>query len=176
MSAKVKIEIKDLKKSFNNKDVLSGIDLNIMQGESLVILGGSGSGKSVLIKTIIGLITPDSGSIKLDDQEITKLSANEYNKVIKKFGFLFQGGALFDSLTIWENISFALIHTQKISKKKARNHAIEKLMQVGLEENVANLQDVPRLYIDEVEETEWNTQPPKLTNIIVVFLFFPSKS
>ena len=134
-----KIEIRNLKKSFGSKEVLLGIDLDIKKGKSLVVLGGSGSGKSVLIKAIIGLILPDSGSIKLDGKEITNLSWQEHNDLLKKFGFLFQGGALFDSLTIWENISFSLIQNQKMSKNNALDHAIDKLAQVGLDEKVAFL-------------------------------------
>jgi phospholipid/cholesterol/gamma-HCH transport system ATP-binding protein len=139
MSFVSKIEITNLKKSFGKKIVLDGINLKVKQGESLVVLGASGSGKSVLIKNIIGLIKPDSGSIKIDGNEVTKLSESDYKKEIKKFGFLFQSGALFDSLTIWENISFALINNQKVSKEKAKAHAIIKLAQVGLDKNVADL-------------------------------------
>jgi len=139
MAENPKIAISNLKKSFGEKQVLLGIDLEVAKGESLVVLGGSGSGKSVLIKTIIGLLKPDSGSIKLDGTEISGFSSSEYNNMMKKFGFLFQGGALFDSLTIWENVSFALLNGQNISKKQAKDHAVEKLSQVGLDENVANL-------------------------------------
>ena len=95
-----KIIIKNLAKSFGNKEVLKNINLNIKKGESIVILGGSGSGKSVLIKTIATLMTPTLGSIKIDNQEITNISIKERDLLMEKFGFLFQGGALFDSLTI----------------------------------------------------------------------------
>lgn len=134
-----KIIIKNLYKSFGSKKVLQGIDLDINKGDSQVIIGGSGSGKSVLIKTIIGLLKSDSGIIKIDDKDVTKLSNKDKNQLMKKIGFLFQGGALFDSLTIWQNISFVLINQNKIDAKNAKKHAINKLNQVGLEERVADL-------------------------------------
>ena len=131
------IEITGLCKSFGSKNVLSGLDLSIKKGQSMVILGGSGSGKSVLIKLIVGLLTPDSGTIKYGDIDLTNLSNN--SDVMKKFGFLFQGGALFDSLKIWENISFSLYSKNQITKNQAYELALRKLGQVGLEENVADL-------------------------------------
>jgi phospholipid/cholesterol/gamma-HCH transport system ATP-binding protein len=133
------ISIKNLIKSFGSKKVLQGINLDINKGEALVVLGGSGSGKSVLIKTIVGLISPDSGSILVGGKETVGLSYREYNKLMKNFGFLFQGGALFDSLSIWENISFALVQNNIMSKKDAKDHAIKKLADVGLEAHVADL-------------------------------------
>lgn len=134
-----KISIQNLVKNFGNKQVLRNINLDIEQGESLVILGGSGSGKSVLIKTIIGLLQPTSGSIKLDGKEITNLRSSEYAEIVKKFGFLFQGGALFDSLKIWENISFVQLNNYKYKKDKCIEHATQKLAQVGLGPDVAEL-------------------------------------
>ncbi len=134
-----KIELRGVCKTFGKKKVLDGIDLTIERGESLVVIGGSGTGKSVLIKSILGIITPDSGSIKIDGQEITGLSFRERQEVLKKFGMLFQGGALFDSLPVWENISFALLQNNQVSRDEARVIAIEKLKSVGLSEDVANL-------------------------------------
>jgi phospholipid/cholesterol/gamma-HCH transport system ATP-binding protein len=134
-----KIELTSVYKAFGKKKVLDGIDLTIERGESLVVIGGSGTGKSVLIKSILGIITPDSGSIKIDGQEITGLSFRERQEVLKKFGMLFQGGALFDSLPVWENISFALLQNNQVSRDEARAIAIEKLKSVGLSEDVANL-------------------------------------
>ncbi len=134
-----KIEISGLYKSFGNKKVLDGIDLVIPKGESLVVIGGSGSGKSVLIKCILGIITPDKGSIKIDGEEVTKLSRRERQEVMRKFGMLFQGGALFDSLPVWENISFALLQNHQINRGEAKELAITKLQQVGLNADVANL-------------------------------------
>jgi phospholipid/cholesterol/gamma-HCH transport system ATP-binding protein len=133
------LTIKNLAKSFGSKQVLIDIDLEIKKGESLVILGGSGSGKSVLIKTIATLMSPTSGSIKIDNEEITNLNEKDRDKLMEKFGFLFQGGALFDSLPIWQNVAFRLIHQKKLSKKEAREVAIEKLAAVGLSEKVADL-------------------------------------
>jgi phospholipid/cholesterol/gamma-HCH transport system ATP-binding protein len=134
-----KIIVTDLCKSFGPKKVLEGINLNIKEGESLVIIGGSGSGKSVLLKSIIGLIKPESGSVKVDGEETLGLSEKEYAHIIKKFGFLFQGGALFDSLTVWENICFGLLQRQKMNKAEAKEIAIRKLQSVGLKEDVADL-------------------------------------
>ena len=121
------------------KQVLKSIDLQVNRGESLVILGGSGSGKSVLIKIIAGLIAPSSGSIIIDGEETASISDSSRDKLMTKFGFLFQGGALFDSLSIWENVAFRLIYQQKMSKKDAREVAIEKLKLVGLSEKTADL-------------------------------------
>lgn len=131
--------IKNLTKDFGSKQVLVDINLEVKKGESLVILGGSGSGKSVLIKTIASLIFPTSGSIKIDDQEITNLDAKSRDKLMEKFGFLFQGGALFDSLPVWQNVAFRLLHQKKLPKKEAKEIAIEKLNAVGLGEKTANL-------------------------------------
>jgi phospholipid/cholesterol/gamma-HCH transport system ATP-binding protein len=133
------LKISNLVKNFGSKKVLIDINLEVKKGESLVILGGSGSGKSVLIKTIATLIQPTSGSIKIDNQEITNLSTKNSDKLMEKFGFLFQGGALFDSLPIWQNVAFRLIHQQKMSKKEAKRIALEKLGSVGLGARVADL-------------------------------------
>ncbi len=134
-----KIEIAGLYKAFGHKKVLDGIDLNIAQGESLVVIGGSGTGKSVLIKCILGILHPDKGSIKIDGKEVTKLSRAERQELMGKFGMLFQGGALFDSLPVWENIAFALLQNKRMDKPAARELAIEKLKAVGLSPDVANL-------------------------------------
>lgn len=134
-----KIIVKDLVKSFGTKEVLKGINLEVNQGESIVILGGSGSGKSVLIKTIATLMHPTSGSIKVDDQEVSNIVRKDRDKLMEKFGFLFQGGALFDSLTIWENVAFRLLYQQKMNRKEAKNIAIEKLRSVGLSSKTADL-------------------------------------
>ena len=137
MSAK--IIINNLKKNFGDKQVLQDVSLEINNGESLVILGGSGSGKSVLIKLISGLMEPTSGSVLIDQQETTSLTQSKRDNLMAKFGFLFQGGALFDSLPIWENVAFRLLNQQKISKKQAKTIAIEKLRMVGLSEKTADL-------------------------------------
>jgi len=134
-----KIIVKNLKKTFQNKEVLRDVSLSVNQGESLVILGGSGSGKSVLIKLISGLISPTSGNVIIDDISTTSISDIKRDKLMEKFGFLFQGGALFDSLTIWENVAFRLINHQQIEKKIAKEIAIEKLSLVGLSSKTADL-------------------------------------
>lgn len=134
-----KISIRGLSKSFGNKQVLRGIDLDIAEGESLVVIGGSGTGKSVLIKNIIGLMHPDSGSIRVDGVEVTTLGTAEREQVVRKFGMLFQAGALFDSLRIWENVAFGLIQAHRMPRVKARVMAIETLAQVGLGPDVAEL-------------------------------------
>ncbi len=134
-----KIQIRDLRKAFGPKQVLNGIDLEIATGESLVIIGGSGTGKSVLIKNVIGLIGPDSGSIMIDGQETTTMGTAGRDKIMRKFGMLFQGGALFDSLPVWENVAFGLIQVQRMGREQAQQRAIETLAQVGLPAAVADL-------------------------------------
>jgi len=135
----IKISVKNLVKNFGAKEVLKGINLEVKKGESLVILGGSGSGKSVLIKTIATLMQASSGSIKVDGEEVSTINTRNRDKLMEKFGFLFQGGALFDSLTVWENVAFRLLNSQKMNKKDAKDIALAKLKAVGLEERVMNL-------------------------------------
>ncbi len=134
-----KIELKNVHKSFGKKVVLDGIDLAVEDGESLVVIGGSGSGKSVLIKSILGIVKPDSGTITVDGEELTALGRRERQERMHKFGMLFQGGALFDSLPVWQNITFALLQNREIKAKDAKELAVEKLKQVGLGPDVANL-------------------------------------
>lgn len=134
-----KLLVKDLTKSFSTKKVLKGIDLQVEKGESLVILGGSGSGKSVLIKIISNLLQRTSGTVAIDGQDISKLNGKERDRLMEKFGFLFQGGALFDSLPIWENVAFRLIHHNKMNRKEAKKIAISKLQSVGLSAKTADL-------------------------------------
>lgn len=126
------IEIIDLHKYFGKKYVLRGINLKIENGESMVVIGGSGSGKSVLIKHIIGILKPDDGTVLINGIDITKLKENELYEVRKKFGMLFQSSALFDSLSVWENVSFALLRQKKMDEKELKVLAIEKLRLVGL--------------------------------------------
>lgn len=135
----IKLAIKNITKNFGSKSVLTGIDLQVEKGESVVILGGSGSGKSVLIKIISSLIAPTSGTIKIDDEEISNISAKRQDKLMEKFGFLFQGGALFDSLSVWENVAFRLLYQKKLNKKDAREIALQKLKSVGLSDKTADL-------------------------------------
>jgi phospholipid/cholesterol/gamma-HCH transport system ATP-binding protein len=139
MSKSFKIQMKDVHKSFGDKHVLKGVDLDIEQGTSMVVIGGSGSGKSVTLKCILGLLHADQGQILVDGEDVTKLSTSDQQEFMKKFGMLFQGGALFDSLPIWNNVAFGLIHAQHMSPTKARDIAVEKLDSVGLGAQVADL-------------------------------------
>ena len=134
-----KIRIRGLKKAFGEKKVLDGIDLDVMPGTGMVVIGGSGSGKSVLIKSIIGLVTPDSGVIEIDGEDVLKASPGRARALRAQIGMLFQNGALFDSLPVWENVTFGLLAQNKIRRSAARGKAIEVLAQVGLAENVAAL-------------------------------------
>ncbi|HPF78236.1 MAG TPA: ATP-binding cassette domain-containing protein [Alphaproteobacteria bacterium] len=134
-----KIELTNVKKAFGNKVVLDGINLSVNKGESMVIIGGSGSGKSVMLKCILGLIHPDSGSIKIDGIESTDLEAKARDEFMANFGMLFQGGALFDSMKVWENVAFGLIQGKKMDRGSAHDIAIEKLKQVGLAPQTGNL-------------------------------------
>ena len=134
-----KIQLSNVTKSFGTKNVLQGLNLAVEPGKSMVIIGGSGSGKSVTLKCVLGLIQPDAGSILVDGMETVGLGRQERDSLMKKFGMLFQGAALFDSLPIWENVSFALLHAQKMNREQAREIAIEKLRRVGLTPQVADL-------------------------------------
>jgi phospholipid/cholesterol/gamma-HCH transport system ATP-binding protein len=134
-----KIIVSKLTKSFGKKQVLKDVSFQVNKGESLVILGGSGSGKSVCIKTITTLMPATSGSIKIDDEEIVGIKGRKRDKLMGKFGFLFQGGALFDSLPVWENVAFRLLHSGQMSKKEAKEIAMQKLKLVGLGSKVADL-------------------------------------
>ena len=139
LSKTPKIRLSNLYKSFGRKHVLQGVNLDIYPGESLVIIGGSGTGKSVTLKCILGLMEPDAGEIEIDGQKVTHLSEKAREKVNAKMGMLFQGAALFDSLTVWENVAFGPMQTQKITKKDAKKLAIEKLALVGLTKDVADI-------------------------------------
>jgi phospholipid/cholesterol/gamma-HCH transport system ATP-binding protein len=134
-----KLKLTGLRKSFGTKQVLNGIDLEVGRAESLVVIGGSGTGKSVMLKCAIGLMHPDSGSIKIDGEETANLKTRDRDRVMRKFGMLFQGAALFDSLPVWENVAFGLIQGEKMSRAKAKEIALEKLASVGLERQVAEL-------------------------------------
>ncbi|MCW5700815.1 MAG: ATP-binding cassette domain-containing protein [Rhodospirillales bacterium] len=134
-----KIRVRGLRKAFGNKVVLNGVDLDVGVGESVVVIGGSGTGKSVLLKCILGLHKPDSGSIQIDGVEVVGLGGGDREDVIRKFGMLFQGGALFDSLPVWENVAFGLLATKKAERGAARETAIGKLAQVGLRPEVGQL-------------------------------------
>jgi phospholipid/cholesterol/gamma-HCH transport system ATP-binding protein len=139
VSAPSKIALRGVTKAFGTKQVLRGIDLDVTAGESLVVIGGSGSGKSVLLKCILGLMEPDSGSIKIDGEETANLSDRERTRVMRKFGMLFQGGALFDSLKVWQNVAFGPIQSDGMPPDKARQIAIAKLANVGLGAEIGEL-------------------------------------
>jgi phospholipid/cholesterol/gamma-HCH transport system ATP-binding protein len=139
MTTTPKIKLTDVRKAFGDKVVLDGVNLSIPDGQSLVVIGGSGTGKSVLLKSILGLLQPDSGSIQIDGQETTKLSNRERETMMHRFGMLFQGGALFDSLSVWENITFAVRQHDKMKRKDALELAVSKLKAVGLGADVAFL-------------------------------------
>lgn len=131
------ITLKDVHKAFGSNQVLRGIDLEIASGTSMVIIGGSGTGKSVLLKCILGLVRPDHGRIELDGQDVT---TGDRDAFLARFGMLFQGGALFDSLRVWENVAFRLLRgSLKRPKDEAREIAIEKLRRVGLGPQVADM-------------------------------------
>lgn len=138
-STSPKIKIRGLRKSFGEKHILRGIDLDVGVGESVVVIGGSGTGKSVLLKCILGILDPDEGTIEIDGKEVTKLSRHEREQVMHKFGMLFQGAALFDSLPVWENVAFGLLQVDRIGRDEARGKAVETLAQVGLGADVADL-------------------------------------
>jgi phospholipid/cholesterol/gamma-HCH transport system ATP-binding protein len=138
MDAPPKIAIAGLRKAFGPKKVLDGVDLSVGKGDSLVVIGGSGTGKSVL-KTILGLIQPDAGSIRIDGEETIGMDSSARERANARFGMLFQGAALFDSLTVWENVAFGLIQGRGMARAEARRHAIENLAAVGLRPEVGEL-------------------------------------
>ena len=134
-----KIAIQGLEKSFGRKRVLDGVDLSCGAGESLVVIGGSGVGKSVLIKCVLGLMRADAGSIRIDGEETVGLRRRGRERLMHKFGMLFQGSALFDSLRVWENVAFGLVQGRGMARVEAREIALQKLAAVGLGPEVAML-------------------------------------
>ncbi len=134
-----KIRLRNVRKSFGEKLVLDGIDLDIMPGTSMVIIGGSGTGKSVLLKCILGLIEPDSGTIEIDGTDILPLHRREQETIRSRIGMLFQNGALFDSLPVWENVVFGLLAQHKLRRSVGPARAAEFLAEVGLAASVGQL-------------------------------------
>jgi len=134
-----KIRIRGLSKAFGPKVVLDGVDLDVQRGESMVIIGGSGSGKSVTLKCVLGLIEPDAGSIAIDGEEVVGAKTRERERVNRQFGMLFQGAALFDSLPVWENVAFGLLAQKRAERAGAKAIAVAKLAQVGLGADVGDL-------------------------------------
>lgn len=134
-----KVELRGVKKRFGSKIVLDGVDLTIELGQSLVVIGGSGTGKSVMIKCVLGILRPDAGEIFVDGKDVTRIRGRARDEMLRKFSMLFQGAALFDSLTVWENVAFGLIQGRGMARRKAKDIAIQKLAKVGLGAEVANL-------------------------------------
>ncbi len=131
------ITLSQVTKSFGTNAVLRGVDLHVPKGQSMVVIGGSGTGKSVLIKCVLGLVTPDSGTITVDGQDVTQVPRDAF---LARFGMLFQGGALFDSLPVWQNVAFRLLRGRLARPKaEARAVALAKLRRVGLGPDVADL-------------------------------------
>lgn len=139
MSDTAKISLRDVHKSFGPKKVLQGVDLDVGPGESVAIIGGSGTGKSVTLKCVLGLLTPEQGSIKVNGVEMVGASRSAREDMLDHTGMLFQGAALFDSLPVWENVAFGLIEGRGMKRKQARDIAIARLSDVGLGPEVANM-------------------------------------
>jgi phospholipid/cholesterol/gamma-HCH transport system ATP-binding protein len=134
-----KLRLRGVRKQFGDKVVLDGIDLDVMPRTSLVVIGGSGSGKSVLLKCVLGIIEPDSGSIEIDGRDLMTMPRAEREAARAQIGMLFQNGALFDSLPVWENVAFGLLARHRVSRAEAPKHAASFLAHVGLAESVGSL-------------------------------------
>lgn len=139
MSPDPKIAFRDVNVSFGANHVLRGVDLEVQAGESLVVIGGSGSGKSVLIKTVLGIVRPDSGEVLVDGEDLVGAGGKRREALNARIGMLFQGGALFDSLKVWENVAFGLTQSGHAKGEAAREIAIETLARVGLDASTADL-------------------------------------
>jgi phospholipid/cholesterol/gamma-HCH transport system ATP-binding protein len=137
-----KLQLIGLKKKLRGRQVLDGVDLDVAPGKSIVIIGGSGQGKSVTLKCTLGLMKPDAGQVLVDGAEITKMPAEIRARVMRKFGMLFQGAALFDSLSVWENIAFRLIYADNVPRKDARERAIETMRKVRLSPEFADVRPI----------------------------------
>jgi phospholipid/cholesterol/gamma-HCH transport system ATP-binding protein len=133
------IILENVHKSFGPKHVLNGINLSVQKGQSLVVIGGSGTGKSVMLKCILGILRADSGSIRIGGDDVTHASGEKRDALLRRFGMLFQGSALFDSLPVWENVAFGLIQGRNMARARAKDIAIDKLAQVGLTPDVGSL-------------------------------------
>ncbi len=133
------IELRNIHKSFGKKHVLNGLNIEVGKGRSLVVIGGSGTGKSVMLKCILGILKPDGGEISIAGENVLGLNGKARYEYLARFGMLFQGSALFDSLAVWENVAFGLIQGRGMARGQAREIAIEKLAQVGLNADVATL-------------------------------------
>lgn len=138
MSSQPLLKLDGVVKSFGNNHVLKGVDIDVAPGKSLVVLGGSGSGKSVMLKNALGLMTPDEGTISFDGEDVTHDQGATRDAMRARIGMLFQSAALFDSLTVWENVAFRLLNADRMSRREARDRAIETLKKVRLGSDVAN--------------------------------------
>ncbi len=134
-----KIKMQNVHKAFGSKVVLDGLDLEVGDGESVVIIGGSGTGKSVTLKCILGLLHPDSGTVEVDGESVVRINQRNRDRINRKFGMLFQGAALFDSLPVWENVAFGLLAEHRCTRAEAKDIAVEKLAQVGMPAEVGDL-------------------------------------
>ena len=139
MSDSPKVSFKNVHMAFGANRVLRGFNLDVQPGESVVIIGGSGTGKSVMLKCLLGLLRPQEGSIRVDGEDVIGMGNHDRTRVLAKFGMLFQNAALFDSLPVWENVAFGLIQGEGKERTQARQTALEKLTQVGLDPDVADL-------------------------------------
>ncbi len=139
MSANPKIRLTGVHKSFGDKHVLRGVDLEVAPGESVVVIGGSGTGKSVMLKCILGLMHPEAGRIEIDGRDTTRLRGSGRVELMQHFGMLFQGAALFDSLPVWQNVAFGLTQAKRVPRHEARRVALDKLAAVGLGAEVGEL-------------------------------------
>jgi phospholipid/cholesterol/gamma-HCH transport system ATP-binding protein len=137
-----KLALVGLKKRLRGRQVLDGVDIDVAEGRSLVIIGGSGVGKSVTLKCALGLMKPDSGKVLVDGADVTRMPDEIRARVMRKFGMLFQGGALFDSLTVWENIAFRLIYADKVKRPEARTRALEAMRKVHLSHDFADVRPI----------------------------------
>jgi phospholipid/cholesterol/gamma-HCH transport system ATP-binding protein len=133
------LDLRGVEKRFGGKQVLKGVDLSVAPRQSVVVIGGSGSGKSVMLKNALGLMTPDAGRISFDGADVTRAHGRAREAMRARTGMLFQSGALFDSLPVWENVAFRLIHKQRLSRADAHERAIETLRKVRLGPDVAAL-------------------------------------
>src|SRR5689334_3670071 len=137
-----KLQLIGIKKRLRGRQVLDGVDLDVAPGKSLVVIGGSGVGKSVTLKCALGLMKPDGGQVLVDGADVTRMPAAIRAHAMRKFGMLFQGGALFDSLTVWENIAFRLLYADKVGRKEARERAIEAMRKVRLTPDFADVRPI----------------------------------
>jgi phospholipid/cholesterol/gamma-HCH transport system ATP-binding protein len=137
-----KLQLVGIKKRLRGRQVLDGVDIDVAPGKSLVIIGGSGVGKSVTLKCALGLMRPDAGQVLVDGADVTRLPRPVRDLAMRKFGMLFQGAALFDSLTVWENIAFRLIYADRVPRKQARERAIETMRKVRLTPDFADVRPI----------------------------------